>query len=274
MNSDIITIGDLQVNPQCSIDHIHALSEYIWKHKPRYIVNIGDTFDFESLSFYASPLEKEGKRLKDDLDAGFRAMKAIMAYVDAMNAKSRRRAYRPELHFIMGNHEHRLERFIQNHPILTGLIDIKRSIEDLGWTVHDYLVPHWIDGVCFMHFMPNPESSRAVGGGIENKLNKFRHSFVHGHQQKYQHGTRQNLEGKPHFGVCAGSFYIHDEDYRGANNTEKRGFLHLKAFTNRYNHLDHDVEFVSLERLLSGYGYEVEYGTNKQRSLSQGDGGG
>ena len=47
---------------------------------------------------------------------------------------------------------------------------------------------------------------------------------------------------------------MHDEDYRGSQNTEIRGFVHLKSFTNRYDKLDHDVEFVSLERLLKQYG--------------------
>jgi len=98
--------------------------------------------------------------------------------------------------------------------------------------------------------MPAAASGKPVGGGIENKLNKFPHSFVHGHQQQYQFARRQNLMGKPHFGVCAGSFYMHDEDYRGANNTEIRGFAHLKSYTNRYDYKDNDVEFISLERLL------------------------
>ena len=93
-------------------------------------------------------------------------------------------------------------------------------------------------------------SGRPFGGTIENKLNKFPHSFVHGLQQHYHFGRRQNLQGKPHFGVCAGSFYLHNEGYRGANNTEIRGFTHLKGFINRYGYQDYDVEFVSLERLL------------------------
>jgi hypothetical protein len=46
---------------------------------------------------------------------------------------------------------------------------------------------------------------------------------------------------------------MHDEGYRGANNTEIRGFTHLKGFVNRYGFVDHDVEFVSLERLLGEY---------------------
>jgi len=66
----------------------------------------------------------------------------------------------------------------------------------------------------------------------------------------YQFGRRQNLAGSPHFGVCAGAFYMHDEPYRGACNTEIRGFVHMKSFTNRYDYSDYDIDFVSLERLL------------------------
>lgn len=253
MNNDTIVIADTQVDKHSPTEHLQALSRYIWKHKPANIVHIGDNFDFPSLSSYASELEREGRRLKDDLSSGFKALDMIMAEVDARNKTSKRKKYKPNKHFVMGNHENRLNRFIEKNPMLAGYIDLDSWIESKGWTVHKFLEPCWIDGVCYIHFMPNPESSRPVGGSIENKLNKFPHSFVHGHQQKYQHGRRQNLEGKPHFGVCAGSFYMHDEGYRGANNTEIRGFVHLKSFQNRYDYLDHDVEFVSLERLLEQY---------------------
>lgn len=254
MNDDIIVIADTQTDKTTPTEHLEAISEYIWKHKPRYIVHIGDHWDFPSLSTYATGLEKEGRRLIDDLDGGFRAFDLIMSKTDERNAKGRRKVYKPEKHFIMGNHENRLKRFIDTQPALMGCFDIKSKMVKRGWTVHDFLEPLWLSNICFMHYMPNPESSRAVGGSIENKLNKFPHSFIHGHQQKYQYGRRQNLEGRPHFGVCAGSFYMHDEDYRGANNTEIRGFVHLKAYDNRYGHNDHDVEFVSLERLLAQYG--------------------
>lgn len=257
MNHDTIVIADTQVCKGSPVRHLRALSEYIWKHKPANIVHIGDHWDFPSLSSYASQMEREGRRLKDDLEGGILAFDLIMGVTEVRNRLSKKKKYKPNLHFIMGNHENRLARFIDCNPALEGLISLRGMIEAKGWTVHDYLKPLWIDEVCYIHFMPNPESSRPVGGSIENKLNKFRHSFVHGHQQKFQYGRRQNLEGKPHFGVCAGSFYIHDEDYRGANNTEARGFLHLKAFKNRYKHLDHDVEFISLERLLSKYTGDV-----------------
>jgi hypothetical protein len=253
MSNDILVIGDTQITPSAPTRHLEALARYIWKHQPAHIVHIGDHWDFESLSFFASPKEKEGRRLYQDLEAGFEAFKIIMAYTDKMNASGKRKKYAPTKHFCMGNHEVRLKRYIDANPVLEGCFDLNKFVTDQGWTVTEMNVPHWIEDVCFSHYMSNPMSGKPVGGGIENKLNKFPHSFVHGHQQQFQFGRRQNLLGKPHFGACAGSFYMHDEDYRGENNTEIRGFLHLKSYQNRYDFADHDVEFVSLERLLGQY---------------------
>ena len=250
---DILVIADTQVIPDAPLHHIHALARYIWKHKPAHIVHIGDHWDFESLSSYASVLEQEGRRLDDDLKAGRKALKIITDYINHRNKIEKRKKYVPTLDFVFGNHENRLLRMVQENPRFLGLIDLETMITSLGWTTHKFLDPLWIGDICFNHFMPNPQSGRPVGGAIENKLNKFPHSFIHGHQQQFQYGRRQNLQGKPHFGACAGSFYMHDEAYRGACNTEIRGFLHLKPFTNRFDFLDHDVEFISLERLLSTY---------------------
>ena len=253
MTEDTLIIADTQVDKNSPLDHIRALGRYIWEHKPKRIIHIGDNWDLPSLSSYATLLEKEGRRLKDDLEGGFNALRIITEYIDEKNAKAKRKAYKPGKIFIMGNHENRLNRFLDNNPVLQGYFDLASGIEDEGWEVHNFLEPYWADGICYMHYMPNPMSNRPVGGGIENKLNKFPHSFVHGHQQQYQFGRRQNLAGKPHFGICAGSFYMHNEDYRGCNNTEIRGFVHLKAFTNRYDFIDFDCDFVSLERLLQNY---------------------
>jgi len=252
INKDVVVIADTQVDLESPTSHLYSLSKYIWEHKPSDIVHIGDHWDFPSLSSYASRLMAEGKRLDDDLRGGYDAFKLIMAHVDKMNKKTGEN-YKPAKHFLMGNHEMRLERFIAEHPVLEGCFDLRGFIEGQGWKVHKMNSPIWLHDICFSHYMENPMSGRAVGGSIENKLNKFPHSFVHGHQQQFQYGRRQNLQGKPHFGVCAGSFYMHDEGYRGANNTEIRGFTHLRGFTNRYGHTDHDVEFVSLERLLEKY---------------------
>jgi len=250
---DIIVIADTQIDKDSPIDHLHALSKYIWKYKPEHIVHIGDHWDFPSLSSYASPSDSEGLRLLHDIESGLLAFKAIMSYTELRNRKDKKKKYEPNKHFLSGNHENRLNKFIANQPVLEGIIDLKGMVEDEGWTFHEMCKPLWINDVAFNHYMENPMSGRPMGGSMESKLNKLPHSFCHGHQQQYQYARRQNLQGKPHFGVCAGSFYMHDEAYRGANNTEIRGFTHFKGFINRYGYQDYDVEFVSLERLLQEY---------------------
>ncbi len=244
---DILMIADTQQRPESRTEHLYALARYIAHHQPACIVHIGDHWDFPSLSSYASMLEKEGKRLYDDLEAGFNAFKLIMSEADKI------KGYNPEKHFTMGNHENRLKRFVDGQPFLEGCFDLNKFVDDQGWVVHGFKQPYWRDDICFTHYLENSMSGRAVGGSIENKLNKFPHSFAMGHQQQFQFGRRQNLLGKPHFGVTAGAFYLQDEDYRGSNNTEVRGFVHFKNYTNRYGYSDYDIEYVSMERLLEYY---------------------
>lgn len=256
-NNDIVVIADTQVTPTSPTKHIHALARYIWKHKPSCLVHIGDHWDFPSLNYYANKIEMEGARLVDDLIAGAQSLDIFKNHIEEMNVKAKKqkkKTYSPDMHFITGNHERRLERTIESNPYLYGIVDLEEMVNKAGFKLHKFLDPYWRDDVAFIHYLPAPESTRAIGGSIENKLNKTNHSFVHGHQQKHQYARRQNMRGTPHFGVVAGSFYMHDESYRGpAGNTEIRGFVHLKSFTNRFRYKDFDCDFVSLERLLEKY---------------------
>jgi hypothetical protein len=251
---DKVIIADTQTKDGSPTIHLEALGRFIWDKKPGYVIHIGDHWDLPSLSTYASKIAQEGQRLYDDLQSGNDAFDLIMKESKMRNFIGKKKQYSPNKKFLKGNHEFRLERYINEHPVLAGCFDIGAWITNQGWEVHEFNVPLFINDVCYVHYLENAMSGRPVGGSMESKLNKFPHSFVHGHQQQHQYASRQNLLGKPHFGACAGSFYLHDEGYRGANNTEKRGFLYMKAFENRYGYLDYDIEFVSLERLLKEYG--------------------
>ena len=248
----IITIADTQVRPGSNLEHLEALAERIWRLKPSTIVHIGDNFDFPSVSYFKKKVDLGTVSLKADIEWGIKALKVITDRINKGNRKAKRRAYKPNLHFIMGNHEFRLQRYLDEHPELRGVWNLSKIIEDLGWTVHEFLEPCFVDNICFIHYLPNPESGKPIGGSIENKMNKTPHSFIHGHQQKFQFARRQRLDMKPHFGACAGSFYLEDEDYRGgkAGNSEIRGYIELHPFKNRNGFHDHDVVFVSMERMM------------------------
>ena len=77
VNEDVIVIADTQVDPTTPVEHLHSLAEYIAVHQPKHIVHIGDHWDLPSLSSYASGLEQEGRRLYDDLEAGFSVRHAL-----------------------------------------------------------------------------------------------------------------------------------------------------------------------------------------------------
>lgn len=263
MNEDIIVVSDTQIRKGSNTVHLEALAKLIWKKKPKYVINIGDHFDFPSLSSYASKAQQEGQNLKDDFDSGEAALRIIPDFIEMMNKKHKKKYYKPIFEFIEGNHENRLSRYLSENPKLSTTFDLKALVTDCGWNFNSFLDPLFINGIMFNHYIVNPFSGKAVSGSGANKLNKTNTSFVVGHSQQYQYERRQTMSGQPHFGVVAGSFYLEDEAYRGTLNKEIRGFPYLKGFINRFGYQDYDVNFFSIERLQAMYqkdGGDWEYG--------------
>lgn len=240
-----VVIPDCQVRPGVPTSHLEAAGNYIADKRPDVIVHLGDHWDFPSLSSY----EDKGsayfhdKSYKEDVEAGNAAMARLLAPVRA------RKGYRPRLVFCMGNHEHRVERAVHANPVLKGAI----GYQDLAleaWEVRKYLHPVVIGGVHYCHLFHNPQSlmGAILGGNIDNRLNKLKHSFTMGHQQVRLWGSQYTGEGREIMGLVCGSFYQHHEDYRGpqSNKHHWRGIIHKHEVSGgRY-----DPSFISLKYLL------------------------
>lgn len=253
--SKTLAIGDTQVQPTYDPTVVELTGQWIVDERPDEIVMLGDWFDFESLSHWASQKEREGRRLRHDVHAGVEAMdKMLMPLYGLQRRQSvnKKKVYRPKMVFCMGNHEFRLDRYLEQHPELIGVLpDITALLENYGWEVYPYMAPYvGINDIHYLHFLANPMSGKAIGGSMENKLNKVIHSFVHGHQQQFQYAERQQPTGLPQIGICAGANYEHDEGYKGPQgNTHSRGSVIL------HHHADgSDVEFLSCRRLRDMYG--------------------
>ena len=132
---DIVVVADTQVDINSPTDHLTAVGKYIWEHQPGAVVHIGDHWDFPALSSYSSAQEAEGRRLVNDLRGGMDSLPLIMKETRDRNVSGKRKVYAPEQHFLMGNHENRLNRYIAANPVLEGLIDIQEFIESHGWEV-------------------------------------------------------------------------------------------------------------------------------------------
>lgn len=226
-----LLIPDTQVKEGVPIHHLEACGNYIVEKRPDVIVHIGDHFDMESLSSYdRGKKSSEGRRVRKDIEAGQKAMEVLLAPLRALQARQRankKKVYNPRMEFCIGNHEERIARHVEAHPELDGSLGYEDlGLADMGWNVNNFLDPVSIDGISYAHYFYNPLSGRPYGGAIGNKLNKIKSSFTMGHVQGLQVATETTNTGRKIWGLVAGSFYLHDEVYKGPQgNDHWRGLV-------------------------------------------------
>ena len=247
-------IPDTQVRADVPTKHIKALGNYIEAKRFEKIIVAGDWWDMPATSNFNTALDQEGLRIQDDIDSGNRAMSLLWQAVDKRNRKVKgwkKKAYEPEKHFIYGNHEYHLERWVKDNPRISGMLGYELlNIEQHGFITHPFLEPVDIDGILYAHYFCNPMNGRPFGGMIETKLKNVGQSFTQGHVQEFAYGERQLPSGKRHHGCVAGAFYSHDEDFKTPQgNRHWRGVV----VKNEVKHGEYDILKVSLDYLLRRY---------------------
>ena len=225
-----LVIPDTQVKKGVPTDHMAWIGQAVKDYAPDVVVHLDDHWDFPSLSRYDAlgSLAKEGARVEDDIAAGNDAL-ALMTR--SMGKFKGRKV------ILEGNHTHRLATAIDADPRLAGTLGFHMlNRERLGWEVVPYHcgAPGQIeiDGIVYAHFFAAVNTGRAIGGTALNKLNHIGQSFVQGHVQGLDMGTKQFATGRVRQGIVAGSCYLHDEDYKGAANKHWRGILVLNEVRN------------------------------------------
>lgn len=244
----LLLIPDTQCKPGVDFSHLQTLGHWITEERPDVIVHIGDHWDMSSLSSYDRGTAKaEGRRVIQDIDAGNHAMHELLGPLRRLQASqrnNRKRVYSPEMHFCLGNHEQRIERYTNNNPEVQGVIGY-HSLDLTDWIVHPYQQPVEIGGVHFCHYFYNPNSGKPYGGSAEYRLNKLKRSFVQGHEQGFKYHIEAIGDKRIH-GLVAGSFYSHDEEYKGPQgNNHWRGFCVLR----NVQHGEYDLEVVDIANL-------------------------
>jgi hypothetical protein len=245
-------IPDLQAKPGVPTIHIAAAAQAIVKYKPDVLVLAGDYWDFPSLSRWneKGSLAMEGQRIQADAAAGNEAIKMLLdpAFKEQERLiRNKQKQWDLRIVYTMGNHDERPERAVAADPRLEGvvgphLMDFPTEVE-----VHPYLEVVVIDGIRYSHYFSNVNSSRPIGGSIDNRLNKIGESFVQGHEQGFVYGNRSFPTGKVKHGLVAGSYYMHDEEYKGKQgNGHWRGIVVL----NGVHDGAYDVMPLSLEYML------------------------
>lgn len=253
-----LIIPDTQIKPGCDLTHIDWAAQAICDLKPDVIVVLGDWWDLPSLSTHDAPgsIEAEGRRVSTDIEVGNDAFERLVTPMTTMalrHLRSKRKVYRPECHFLFGNHEDRLRRAIFRDAKWEGTIS-SDSLKTPGFTRHEFLKILEIDGVSYCHFFPNPFTGRPISGAIGNRLNNIGKSFVQGHQQGFMYASKQYPDHTKHGLVC-GRFYTHHETYRTSNvqDAEWSGIVML----DRVKDGDYDLVPIRLEVLREKYGKRI-----------------
>lgn len=246
----IVVIPDTQVKPDVPTEHILAAGNYIAEHRPDVIVVIGDWWDMPSLNRFGSPLELDGRRVKEDIDCGNEAMDLFLSPFKDLSD------YSPRMVFTTGNHDPqvRIPRVLEELPHLEGLLvdNTNEFLEERGFEVYDFLEVVNINGIRFSHYFQNPHSAKKspLSGAIDTMLKNAGFSFVQGHTQTYKSGKHYLGDGTKRLGIVAGSFYQHDESYMGnQGNAHWRGIIQL----NEVKDGGADICEISIEYLMRKY---------------------
>lgn len=206
-----MVIPDTQVAPGRTIEHLKWAGEYAASKKPDRIIHIGDHWDMCSLSSYDIGKKSfEGRSYKADILAGRKGMDAFLAPIRREMGKSK---WRPDLHFMLGNHEYRVEIAVDKDRKLEGLIGLGDfGLEESGWTVHPFLEVARLDGIAYAHYFTSGVLGRPVSSA-RMLVTKKHMSCVMGHVQKAEIDFQYDANGKRLTGIFAGCYYQHDEHY-------------------------------------------------------------
>ena len=223
MSRTHLIIPDAHIKPGQSHARVHHLAAFITATQPEVIIIIGDWFDLPALyTRDKGTLCYEGRRYQKDVDAGRSALEHIS------NSIAKVSGYRPQLEFLLGNHEDRIDKVVGRDPGLAGTIGIgDLGIPDLGWRLNKFLEPRVVDGIAYCHYfitgvMGRPVSGKYIGG---NLLNKQHRSCIQGHNHLFDyHETRRENGGV--LACTVGCYFTHWEDWaKAANQLYSRGLV-------------------------------------------------
>jgi len=244
----ILVIPDTQVKPGVPIAHLLWAGRHAADRKPDAVVVIGDHSDMPTLSSYDKGKKSfEGRSYQKDIWAAREAMDALLEPMFQFNERARRfkeKQYRPEMHMLLGNHENRIDRAVNDDRKLEGLI----STDDLpyqDWIVHPFLDVLVLDGIAFSHYFTSGVMGRPITSAAALLTKKHMSCFAF-HQQGRQIAYGMTADGREMTAIICGSCYEHNEDYLGAqgNNHFRGCYMLYDVRDGRFDELPLTIKYL------------------------------
>ena len=241
-----LVIGDPHCNPKASNDRFLWAGKLARDLKPDTIVCMGDFSSLDSLSSYDKGKKSfEGRRYKKDID---HAHDALEKFNKGLNGRRSRKV------MLLGNHEDRIDRIVDETPELDGTISTKDlKFKEFGWEVIAYQEPVAIDGVHYCHNYPTGIMGKPISGDniARALLLKNKVSSTVGHCHLFDYSMCTIPSGRKVIGLSAGCYLHHKEDY--AKNTQRMWWSGLIVKRNVRNG-EYDIETIEYNAVRREYG--------------------
>jgi len=248
-----LVIPDAHVSPDQDNSRFVILNKLILDRKPDYIIFMGDFVTLESLSNW--DLNKagvmEGRRYQMDIEAGQQALELTL--------KNVKQTYSPTIIYLHGNHETRLDRYVESKPELKDHLDLNKDLNLKGYGVDvivQYREYYTIEGTQFTHSPMNAANQALSGKFAIHRASEMTQNslvFAHSHRKEYVNFYRHGSDDIVQVMMC-GAFFEHTDSYaHGGLNAYWRGCMLL----NHWKKGRFDAEEFSLERMKQIYGLSL-----------------
>ena len=234
---NILWFTDAHVSPGQDQSRFTALGNLIVDKRPDCVINGGDFASIDSLSDWDKDKRRkmEHRRYHRDMGACNEAVSLMFNPLEAMQKRDRKnkvKQYRPDVVWLEGNHEYRIERYIDYNPVIEGSIHYEHDL-DFGKVKFDSyeFVPFksltdntfaMREGVAFTH------APRHRAGLISSKYicsraltESFECSVVFGHTHRFTVDSLQRIGGggNPvvHHALNGGCFFEENPEYAAGN---------------------------------------------------------
>ena len=241
-----LVIGDPHCNPKASNDRFLWAGKLARDLKPDTIICMGDFSSMDSLSSYDKGKKSfEGRRYKKDID---HAHDALEKFNKGLNGRRSRKV------MLLGNHEDRIDRIVDETPELDGTISTKDlKFKEFGWEVITYQEPVANDGVHYCHNYPTGIMGKPISGDniARSLLLKNKVSSTVGHCHLFDYSMCTIPTGRKVLGLSAGCYLHHKEDY--ARNTQRLWWSGLIVKRN-VKQGEYDIETIEYNTVKRRYG--------------------
>jgi len=186
----LIALFDAHLDPQ---EHIHPsfliAKQFTIDIQPDIIIIGGDWGNFSSMSAWEKNKAQlmEGRRYRLEVELYRRELSDI-----------RNACPKAEIHFFEGNHEYRVPRYLEEHPTLESLIDVRKDLGidemEMKWVPFNDIIR--IGKMCYLHGTKwNKYYARST-------LEIVGQSCMFGHKHAYQVWTqRLRFDQEPHIAI-------------------------------------------------------------------------